>query len=71
MTRESWDQRRAATAVRDNERLEREAEFNATILKRLEAGESPEFVRADMRITRELINRVRRQKRFLNGGGNI
>ena len=71
MTRERWDQRRAATAVRDNERLEREAEFNATILKRLEAGESPEFVRADMRITRELINRVRRQKRFLNGGGNI
>ena len=71
MTRERWDQRRAAIAVRDNERLELEAKFNATILKRLEAGESPEFVRADMRITRELINRVRRQKRFLNGGGNI
>ena len=71
MTRERWDQRRAATAVRNNERLEREAEFNATILKRLEAGECPDFVRADMRITRELINRVKRQKRLLNAVGNI
>ena len=71
MTRERWDQRRAAIAVRDNERLELEAKFNATILKRLEAGECPDFVRADMKISRELVNRVRRQKRLLNGRGSI
>jgi len=58
MTRARWEAASAQRAEKANARRELEEAFNAEIIRRYEAGQSKEEIVADMRITRELFNRV-------------
>lgn len=58
MTRDLWHARNAQNALRNQERRQLEAGFNAEILRRHHAGEHKDDIVAALRISRELFNRV-------------
>lgn len=58
MAREDWLRRNEERAVREQERDRLERSFNDRIIQRVRAGQSKEFIVADLQITRELYNRV-------------
>ena len=60
MRREIWAEHQTRIAEERRERVDREAEFNETIRKRLANGEDVNMIIAEMGISRELIRRIRR-----------